>query len=405
MTTAATSNSPEDKILCVDDAENMLHLFKRTLGRIYKVHTASSGAEALEVIRQHGPFMVIISDYNMPEMNGLALLQQVKAIAPDTVQILLTGAADLDIAIAAVNEVNIFRYLPKPCPIEVLRKVTSDALDQYHLVDSKRRLTLELEIKNQLLAYDLEMAKTVYNRVLAHGQSYLKGLDSHIASLESVGGDLILTHFDSQRILYLLLGDLTGHGLAAALAALLVSDVFTAQCLNKCSLNELVKQINQKMCRTLPTGLFCAAVLAKLDFENQQLEIWQGGLPIVYLLDKQGRLIESLPAENLALGVIADPSIPPVIKNYPFARFNSLFACSDGVTEQIDSNQQMFGSDRLQATLQSVPADTKRIAHLVKALDTFRQSSPQFDDISMFDLDLEQLNSSIGEPTDNDRAI
>src|SRR5579859_935172 len=103
-----------DKILFVDDEASVLDGYKRLLHSEFQVDTAVGGEQALNLVRTMGPFAVVISDMRMPVMNGAQFLAQLKQIAPDTVRMLLTGFTDLNAAMEAVNEGNIFRFLTKP---------------------------------------------------------------------------------------------------------------------------------------------------------------------------------------------------------------------------------------------------------------------------------------------------
>jgi response regulator RpfG family c-di-GMP phosphodiesterase len=128
------------RILCVDDEAQILEAMTVNLGRQFSVTTAQSGAAGLERIRSESPFAVLISDMRMPGMDGATFLKQAFQVAPDTVRILLTGQADLNSAIAAVNEGQIFRFLSKPCPPPVLLKTIGAAVEQNRLVTSERVL-------------------------------------------------------------------------------------------------------------------------------------------------------------------------------------------------------------------------------------------------------------------------
>jgi predicted signal transduction protein with EAL and GGDEF domain len=108
------------RILCVDDEPEVLAGLRRTLRRTYDVTIALGGRAAIEEINSRGPFTVIVSDLNMPQMNGIDFLRWVSEHAPDTAGILLTGNANLSAAIAAVNTGYIFRFLTKPCPLPQL---------------------------------------------------------------------------------------------------------------------------------------------------------------------------------------------------------------------------------------------------------------------------------------------
>ena len=128
------------KVLFVDDEANVLDAIRRKLRKKFKISTALSGAEALKLIRQKGPFTVLVSDMRMPEMNGVQLLSKVKDIAPDTVRMMLTGNADQETAIQAVNEGSIFRFFTKPCPPELLENGIAGAIEQYRLVTAEKEL-------------------------------------------------------------------------------------------------------------------------------------------------------------------------------------------------------------------------------------------------------------------------
>ena len=128
-----------EKILLVDDDVRVVSALQRSLYRSYEIETAGGPEDALAVIAESG-FAVVVSDLKMPGMSGTDFLARVKEIAPETVRILLTGCADMDAAIAAVNEGNIFRLLTKPCPQDVLTRALDDALGQYRLQTSEREL-------------------------------------------------------------------------------------------------------------------------------------------------------------------------------------------------------------------------------------------------------------------------
>ncbi len=139
-----------DRVLFVDDEANVLSSIKRQLRKKFSVYTALSGAEALELIAQKGPFAAVVVDMRMPDMNGIEVLSRIKKIAPETVRMMLTGYADQETAIQAVNEGNIFRFLNKPCSPELLENAVRAAIEQYRLVTAERELldqTLKGSIK------------------------------------------------------------------------------------------------------------------------------------------------------------------------------------------------------------------------------------------------------------------
>jgi ActR/RegA family two-component response regulator len=129
-----------EKILCVDDDLNILLALQRQLRKQFHLDSALGAEKALAAIEREGPYAVIVSDLQMPEMNGLELLARVKDISPDTVRIMLTGQADLNTAIAAVNQGSIFRFLTKPCSTEEMAVTLDAAVEQYRLITAERHL-------------------------------------------------------------------------------------------------------------------------------------------------------------------------------------------------------------------------------------------------------------------------
>ncbi len=127
-------------ILLVDDEQNVLSGYKRHLRKLFDVETALSGKEGLALLERSGPFAVIVSDMNMPEMNGVEFLSEAKKKAPDSVRLMLTGNADQQTAVDAVNLGNVFRFVNKPCPPETLIKILKISVRQYELITAEREL-------------------------------------------------------------------------------------------------------------------------------------------------------------------------------------------------------------------------------------------------------------------------
>jgi response regulator RpfG family c-di-GMP phosphodiesterase len=138
------------KVLLVDDDVNILAAYRRVLRGKLELSVAESGKEALTILKRSDPFAVIVSDYRMPEMDGIEILARARELCPDTVRIMLTGQADMQAAIDAINQGNIFRFLTKPCPSEIFLKQVYAGMEQYRLIHAERELldqTLKGSIK------------------------------------------------------------------------------------------------------------------------------------------------------------------------------------------------------------------------------------------------------------------
>jgi response regulator RpfG family c-di-GMP phosphodiesterase len=147
LPTRAHDDSPS--ILLVDDEIAILDGLRRQLRKRFQVHTANGGAEALALL-QTQPVSVVVSDMRMPQMDGATFLSRVRALYPEMVRILLTGQADTQAAITAVNEGQIYRFLTKPCPPDVLLEEIGNA------VELSRVMTAEKEVLGTTLRRTVE---------------------------------------------------------------------------------------------------------------------------------------------------------------------------------------------------------------------------------------------------------
>ena len=138
------------RVLFVDDEPNVLDGIRRQLRNRLKVETANGAAAGLAMIESNGPYAVVVSDMRMPDMNGARFLARVNEIAPDTVRMVLSGQADIDSTVAAVNEGHIFRFLLKPCDTDKLIQSINSGIDQYNLINAEKHLlenTLNTTVK------------------------------------------------------------------------------------------------------------------------------------------------------------------------------------------------------------------------------------------------------------------
>lgn len=140
----------KSNVLIVDDDANLLSSLQRKLRSSFEVVTAQSGAEGITALKEKALFSAVITDYRMPETDGIQFLAEARKVAPDTVRIMLTGQADLQVAIDAVNKGNLFRFLTKPCSKENLILALNAAVEQNRLIKAEHDLlhkTLKGSIK------------------------------------------------------------------------------------------------------------------------------------------------------------------------------------------------------------------------------------------------------------------
>ena len=157
--TSARVGRASGRVFLLDDEASLVSALRRQLRSRFTVDVATDPHEALQRIACTDDLAVVVSDMRMPSMNGAEFLSRVRELRPDAVRILLTGYAEIEAAVAAVNQGQIFRFLWKPIPSESLVSCLNDALRQYQLVTAERQL-LETTLRNsvKVLADTLSMA-------------------------------------------------------------------------------------------------------------------------------------------------------------------------------------------------------------------------------------------------------
>ena len=147
-----TMTETQVQILAIDDEENILRSLKRLLmDDHFEVLTATSGKDALDILKANPDIALIVSDQRMPGMTGVDVLEQAKEIVPDTVRILLTGYADINATMDAINRGGAHRYVTKPWKDEELIQIIQDAVQRYNLIKDNKRLTAVVKRQNEEL--------------------------------------------------------------------------------------------------------------------------------------------------------------------------------------------------------------------------------------------------------------
>lgn len=180
------------RILFVDDERNVLRALERIfLDDPYEIVTADSGAEGLRLLSESPHcFQVVVSDYRMPVMNGVEFLKEVCKSWPNTVRLVLSGYADAGAIVAAINEGQIYKFIPKPWNDEELRITIQNCLERYFLVQKNQALLEELAATNLVLEQkvrerteDLEFR----NKALEFAQTMLGDLPVGVIGVDENG--------------------------------------------------------------------------------------------------------------------------------------------------------------------------------------------------------------------------
>lgn len=186
------------KVLCVDDEINVLRALQRLfLDFDYEILTATSGKEGLEILKDTDMIQLVISDYRMPNMNGVDFLKEVCQNWPDTVRIVLSGYADTATIVSAINDGQVYKFIPKPWNDDELKISISKALEHYFIQQKYIELTKELETKNkelqeinnnlERLVDERTYSLTLQNQILTCSQNILDSLPVGVIGIDTDG--------------------------------------------------------------------------------------------------------------------------------------------------------------------------------------------------------------------------
>ena len=217
----------EKAVLCVDDESSILTALTRLLRKEpYRVFTAPGGAAGLEILDQQD-VQVVITDQRMPEMTGTQFLQKVKAKKPDTIRVVLSGYAEADAIVAAINQGEVYRFVAKPWQDEALKSTIRQCFDQYELLQENLRLTEQTRLQVgqlQNLNRLLETTVDIRTRSLQFSQEVLDHLPVAVVGI-SMEQEIILTNAAAMTQLEPLANLVPGTDMAAVLPPDAVSGV------------------------------------------------------------------------------------------------------------------------------------------------------------------------------------
>jgi len=394
-----STNEQALKILIADDdIPNRLVLQAILENQGYSTLQADDGLQAVEIFDRECPDMVLM-DIKMPNMDGYEATRRIKAMSGESFVpvIFLTATSDTE-GLAKCVESGGDDFLTKPYN-RVLLQARIDALlrirDLYSTVHHQRN---ELASHQKRLDRERQLAKRLFSNIIETGSLDLPYIKSILSPMSLFSGDILLAAPKPSGGLHILLGDFTGHGLAAAVGALPVSSVFYGMTAKGYSVAEIVTELNTKLTTILPTDMFLAACMMDINPDSHTLSIWNGGIPrvLIYSEEKQ-KIIRRIEPRYLPLGVATEDSFISRVDAVELRQGDRVYINSDGVTETVNPAGEMYGRKRLESIFErDIPSD-ELFEAIQKDLYAYQAGGAQHDDVTIIELmyDQEQLENTI----------
>ena len=377
------------KILSVDDETDLELLLSQYFRRKirngeYEFFFAHNGLEALQILLKHPDISIILSDINMPEMDGLTLLAKINEMRiPSLKCIMVSAYGDMDNIRQAMNG-GAFDFATKPIDLDDLQRTIDKAVEQIEYIRSAQKEHAQLvDIQT-----DLSVAREIQHAILPRTFDLkLQDADkvniyASMLAAKDVGGDFYdFFPIDDHRMGFTI-ADVSGKGVPAAIFMAVSRTLIKATGLQDKPTNECMSTVNDILCDESVGSMFVTVFYGIYDLQTGQITFTNAGHNPPYILKANGS-VEALQAPcNLVLGAV--PGMPFTCNTLELEPGDTLFMYTDGVTEAENKNHDQFGESRLEEALAECKgADSKHIVDTVNAkVKEFINGAAQSDDIT-----------------------
>lgn len=382
------------KILSVDDELDLEVLltqyFRRQIRKgEYEFAFAHNGLEALQKLLETPDFDIILSDINMPEMDGLTLLAKVNELKNPAMKCIMVSAyGDMDNIRSAMNK-GAFDFATKPIDLDDLSRTIEKAIEQVRYIRESQQEHNQLEsIKNDL-AIAGEIQQTILPRSFPPFPELTEVVDIYasMTPAKDVGGDFYdFFQIDDERI-GLVIADVSGKGVPASLFMAVSRTLLRATALRGVSSAECLTYANKLLCKESLDSMFVTVFYGIYHYKTGMMDYTNAGHNPPYLL-RGGRTVECLPvASNFVVGVFDDIEFES--NTLTFGIGDTLLLYTDGVIEAFNDKREQFSESNLQDILASMHESSSAkevVTSVLQSVKTFSGDYPQSDDITLLSL-------------------
>lgn len=380
------------KILVVDDELDVEMLIRQKFRKqikenIYEFVFALNGVEALSLLSQQYDIRLILSDINMPEMDGLTLLAKVKELdRPFLKTVIVTAYGDMENIRTAMNR-DSFDFVTKPIDFDDLEITIKKALEH---IDKLYQAMIE---HDQLISItqDLNIAREIQQSLLPKVfPPFPERKDFDIfATMEpakSVGGDFYDFFLIENDLLGFVIADVSDKGVPAALFMAISRTLIRATALKGFPPNECMQYSNDLLCKESVNGMFVTVFYGILNTKTGEIQYSNAGHCPPYILYTDGNIKKLDSTDDIVLGIMENKKYN--IKSAILSPGDVLFLYTDGITEAMDNNKEIYSEKRLEESLSKLK-DTnckKIIDNIVADVKRYSENTEQSDDITLLSI-------------------
>ncbi len=372
------------KILVVDDEPDLEPLIKQRMRRsirsgLYSFVFAGNGLEALQKLNEDSTIDMVISDINMPQMDGLTLLEQIPKVDPNIRSVIISAYGDMRNIRTAMNR-GAFDFVTKPLDFEDLQLTIDRTLS--HLVEWRE--ALESRDKLVALQNELDVASKMQQSILPASFPTDPEYDvyGHMVPARNVGGDFFDFFSMEGSGIGLAVADVSDKGVPAALFMMSSRTLLKGSAIGVLTPGDVLSEVNTQLAENNESMMFVTLVYVLYDPHSGNLTYANGGHCNPLVVHPDGSSTELALTGGVALGVM--PDLPYREDRTTLNPGDTLVLYTDGVSEAMNAHGEEFGVERLQQVFVGNPPTSAKMATdaVMKAVSEFSGDTSQSDDVT-----------------------
>jgi len=375
------------KVLIVDDETDLEVLIRQRFRKKIKDGEfefvfAHDGQEALTKLKEDPALDIIMSDINMPVMDGLTLLSRLSDVNRILKAVIVSAYGDMQNIRTAMNR-GAYDFLIKPIDFQDFEITLNKAIHELDGIKEGLRAREELTA----IQHELSIAARIQQSILPHQFPLFPGrtdfeLFAQMTPAREVGGDLYDFFFIDKDRLAFVIGDVSGKGVPAAIFMAVCRTLLKATALQGISAGDCIKYVNDVLTRQSDPSMFVTIFYGILHTDTGELEYCLAGHNPPYIIKPTGELKMISEPASLIVGSLEAARFET--GHVQLGSQDSLFLYTDGVTEAVDTSNEFFGDERLQSVLQRSPGSSAEeiVGNVLNEVRIFSAGTPQSDDIT-----------------------
>ncbi len=380
------------KILVVDDEPDVqpliLQRFRREIRKkVYEFVFAGNGVEALEKIAADPGIDLVVSDINMPEMDGLTLIKKIPDVRQDLWSIIVSAYGDMKNIRSAMNE-GAFDFVVKPIDFEDLKLTITRTINHINVWREAQNSKTKLIALNQELQIANKMQQSILPSILPQGENFR--FFGTMKPARNVGGDFFDTVKLPDNKIAMSIADVSDKGVPAALFMMSSRTLLKGSAIAKTDPSVVLKDVNELLIEDNDAGMFVTLIYGVFDTATGVLNYANGGHnpPILIKENGEGGYV-GMPG-GIALGMF--PGFGFDTMEITMEKGDHIVLYTDGFTEAMNKKGELYGEDRLLEVVKNSihkNGSSDIVNDMVQSVDEFSKGIPQSDDITCLILEFD----------------